>query len=65
MNRKNAVHPLEAVDAPKEPPEDRNAPGILAVGDVPSHLKMIVTAVAQAAIAAHRTCLDIRNPCGK
>jgi len=42
-----------------------NVPGILAVGDVSSHLKMIVTAVAQAAIAAHQACLDIRNPYGK
>src|SRR4030065_37061 len=26
VNRKNAVRPLEAVDAPKEPPDDRKAP---------------------------------------
>jgi len=39
-----------------------NVPGILAVGDVSSHLKMIVTAVAQAATAAHQAFLDIRNP---
>jgi thioredoxin reductase (NADPH) len=39
-----------------------NVPGILAVGDVSSHLKMIVTAVAQAATAAHQAYLDIRTP---
>ena len=39
-----------------------NVPGVLAVGDVSSHLKMIVTAVAQAATAAHQAYLDIRNP---
>jgi thioredoxin reductase (NADPH) len=39
-----------------------NVPGILAVGDVSSHLRMIVTAVAQAATAAHRAYLDIRTP---
>lgn len=39
-----------------------NVPGVLAVGDVSSHLKMIVTAVAQAATAAHQAYLDIRTP---
>lgn len=39
-----------------------SVPGVLAVGDVSSHLKMIVTAVAQAATAAHQAYLDIRNP---
>ena len=39
-----------------------SVPGILAVGDVSSHLRMIVTAVAQAATAAHRAYLDIRTP---
>jgi len=38
-----------------------NVPGVLAVGDVSSHLKMIVTAVAQAATAAHQAYLDIRT----
>ena len=42
-----------------------NVPGILAVGDVSSHLKMIVTAVAQAATAAHQAYLDIRTTNGK
>lgn len=39
-----------------------SVPWILAVGDVSSHLRMIVTAVAQAATAAHRAYLDIRTP---
>jgi len=39
-----------------------NVPGILAVGDVSSHIRMIVTAVAQAATAAHQAYLEIRNP---
>ena len=39
-----------------------NVPGILAVGDVSSHIKMIITAVAQAATAAHQAYLEIRNP---
>ncbi len=39
-----------------------NVPGVLAVGDVSSHLKMIVTAVAQAATAAHQAYLDIQTP---
>ncbi len=39
-----------------------NVPGVLAVGDVSSHLKMIVTAVAQAATAAHQAYREIRSP---
>jgi len=39
-----------------------NVPGILAVGDVSSHIRMIITAVAQAATAAHQAYLEIRNP---
>jgi thioredoxin reductase (NADPH) len=39
-----------------------NVPGILAVGDVSSPLKMIVTAVAQAAAAAHEAYRGIRAP---
>lgn len=39
-----------------------NLPGILAVGDVSSHIKMIITAVAQAATAAHQAYLEIRSP---
>jgi thioredoxin reductase (NADPH) len=37
-------------------------PGILAVGDVSSHLKMIITAVAQAAVASHEAYIQIRKP---
>lgn len=37
-------------------------PGILAVGDVSSPLKMIVTAVAQAAAASHEAYREIRSP---
>ena len=37
-------------------------PGILAAGDVSSPLKMIVTAVAQAAAAAHEAYREIRSP---
>jgi thioredoxin reductase (NADPH) len=39
-----------------------SVPGILAVGDVSSHIKMIITAVAQAATAAHQAYLEIRTP---
>ncbi len=39
-----------------------NVPGILAVGDVSSPLKMIVTAVAQAAAAANEAYREIRSP---
>ncbi len=39
-----------------------NVPGVLAVGDVSSHLKMIVTAVAQAAAAAHQAFRTVRAP---
>ncbi len=39
-----------------------SVPGILAVGDVSSHIRMIITAVAQAATAAHQAYLDLRNP---
>lgn len=39
-----------------------NVPGVLAVGDVSSSLKMIVTAVAQAAAAAHEAYREIRSP---
>lgn len=38
-----------------------NIPGIFAVGDVSSHMKMIITAVAQAATAAHRAYLEVRS----
>ncbi len=39
-----------------------SVPGILAVGDVSSPLKLIVTAVAQAAAAAHEAYREIRSP---
>jgi thioredoxin reductase (NADPH) len=39
-----------------------SVPGFLAVGDVSSHLKMIVTAVAQGATAAHEAYQGIRTP---
>ncbi len=39
-----------------------SVPGILAVGDVSSPLKMIVTAVAQAAAAAHEAYREVRSP---
>lgn len=55
-----------ALDAKGQVQTDRwqrtNVPGVLAVGDVSSHLKMIVTAVAQAATAAHQAFLTIRAP---
>jgi thioredoxin reductase len=37
-------------------------PGILAIGDLSSPLKMIVTAVAQAAVASHEAYIQIRKP---
>lgn len=37
-------------------------PGVYAIGDVSSELKMIVTAVAQAATAAHQAYVEIRSP---
>ncbi|MBI5418697.1 MAG: FAD-dependent oxidoreductase [Deltaproteobacteria bacterium] len=39
-----------------------SVPGIFAIGDVSSHLKMIVTAVAQAATAAHQAYAEVRSP---
>ena len=55
-----------ATDAKGQVRTDRwqrtNARGILAVGDVSSHLKMIVTAVGQAAAAAHEAFLVVRDP---
>ncbi len=39
-----------------------NVPGILAVGDVSSPLKMIVTAVGQAAAASHEAYREVRSP---
>lgn len=39
-----------------------NIPRFLAIGDVSSPLKMIVTAVAQAAVAAHQAYVEVRSP---
>jgi thioredoxin reductase len=39
-----------------------NIPRILAIGDISSPLKMIVTAVAQAAVAAHQAYVEVRSP---
>jgi thioredoxin reductase (NADPH) len=39
-----------------------SVPGIFAIGDVSSQLKMIVTAVAQAATAAHQAYAEVRSP---
>lgn len=39
-----------------------SVPRILAIGDVSSRLKMIITAVAQAAVAAHEALVQIRSP---
>lgn len=39
-----------------------SVPGVFAIGDVSSQLKMIVTAVAQAATAAHQAYTEIRSP---
>src|SRR5512134_68061 len=39
-----------------------SVPGVFAIGDVSSPLKMIVTAVAQAATAAHQAYAEIRSP---
>src|SRR5574341_1527503 len=39
-----------------------SVPRILAIGDVSSPLKMIITAVAQAAAAAHESYVQIRSP---
>jgi thioredoxin reductase (NADPH) len=44
-----------------DPWQRTNVPRIFAVGDVASHLKMIVTAVSQGATAAHRAYEDIRE----
>src|SRR4030042_2198408 len=45
-----------------DPWQRTNIPRILAVGDISSPLKMIVTAVAQAAVAAHQAYVEVRSP---
>jgi thioredoxin reductase (NADPH) len=45
-----------------DPWQKTSLPGFFAVGDVSSPLKMIVTAVAQAATAAHQACAEVRSP---
>jgi len=39
-----------------------NIPRFFAMGDISSPLKMIVTAVAQAAVAAHQAYVEVRSP---
>jgi len=45
-----------------DPWQRTNLPRFFAIGDVSSPLKMIVTAVAQAALAAHQAYVEIRSP---
>jgi thioredoxin reductase (NADPH) len=45
-----------------DPWQRTNIPRILAIGDISSPLKMIVTAVAQAAMAAHQAYVEVRSP---
>jgi len=45
-----------------DPWQRTNIPRFLAIGDVSSPLKMIVTAVAQAAVAAHQAYVEVRSP---
>jgi thioredoxin reductase len=45
-----------------DPWQRTSLPRFYAVGDVSSPLKMIVTAVAQAATAAHQAYVEIRSP---
>jgi thioredoxin reductase (NADPH) len=45
-----------------DPWQKTSLPGFYAIGDVSSPLKMIVTAVAQAATAAHRAYAEVRSP---
>jgi thioredoxin reductase (NADPH) len=45
-----------------DPWQRTNIPRILAIGDISSPLKMIVTAVAQAAVAAHQAYVEVRSP---
>ena len=45
-----------------DPWQRTNIPRFLAIGDISSPLKMIVTAVAQAAVAAHQAYVEVRSP---
>jgi thioredoxin reductase (NADPH) len=45
-----------------DPWQRTSIPRFLAIGDVSSPLKMIVTAVAQAAVAAHQAYVEVRAP---
>jgi thioredoxin reductase len=45
-----------------DPWQRTNIPHFLAIGDISSPLKMIVTAVAQAAVAAHEAYVEVRSP---
>jgi len=45
-----------------DPWQRTSLPRFFAIGDVSSPLKMIVTAVAQAATAAHQAYVDVRSP---
>jgi thioredoxin reductase len=49
-------------DLPADPWQRTNIPRILAIGDISSPPKMIVTAVAQAAVAAHQAYVEVRSP---
>lgn len=45
-----------------DPWQRTSIPRFFAIGDVSSRLKMIVTAVAQAAVAAHQAYAEVRSP---
>jgi thioredoxin reductase (NADPH) len=45
-----------------DPWQRTNLPRFFAIGDVSSPLKMIITAVAQAATAAHQAYVEVRSP---
>jgi thioredoxin reductase len=45
-----------------DPWQRTSVPRFFAIGDVSSPLKMIVTAVAQAATAAHQAYVEVRSP---
>jgi thioredoxin reductase (NADPH) len=45
-----------------DPWQRTNIPRFLAIGDISSPVKMIVTAVAQAAVAAHQAYVEVRSP---